>query len=105
MLVMLLPAVALMFPLFRIMPPMFRWRVRSRIYRWYRELLTIDPVVNGDVDGDERKIRLKALERIEREVAKVDVPMSYADQLYHLRLHIHLIRENLQSPTSRESRE
>ena len=50
-----------------------------------------------DDSSEQREIQLDELERIEQEVAKVDVPMSYADQLYHLRLHIHLIREKLES--------
>ena len=92
LLVMLLPLVALMVPLIRIMPPVFRWRIRSRIYRWYRELLEIDPLIH-----DEANIAhsLKALDRIENEVSKVEVPLSYADQLYHLRLHLELVREKL----------
>ena len=97
LLVMLLPILALMIPLFRIMPPMFRWRIRSRIYRWYRELLAIDPVLHHDEVAQPLETRIEELNRIEHEVAKVDVPMSYADQLYHLRLHINLIREKLES--------
>ena len=103
LLVMLLPIVALMIPLFRIMPPMFRWRIRSRIYRWYRELLAIDPVVHHDDNGVTLETRLEELNRIEQEVAKVDVPMSYADQLYHLRLHIDLVREKLESKIARRT--
>lgn len=38
---------------------------------------------------------LTKLDRIEQEVAKVHVPMSYADQLYALRFHIELAREKL----------
>ena len=48
--------------------------------------------------------RIEELNRIEHEVAKVDVPMSYADQLYHLRLHINLIREKLESQRKSASR-
>ncbi|MDX2493976.1 MAG: TAXI family TRAP transporter solute-binding subunit, partial [Desulfuromusa sp.] len=36
--IMLLPLLALLFPLFKIMPAIYRWRMRSRIYRWYAEL-------------------------------------------------------------------
>ena len=95
MLVMLLPLVALAIPLLRVVPPMFRWRVRSRIYRWYRELLAIDPALFGGTELVELSERVVALDRLEGEVSKVSVPMSYADQLYHLRLHIQLVREKL----------
>jgi TRAP transporter TAXI family solute receptor len=97
MLVMLLPLVALLIPLLRIMPPVYRWRIRYRIYRWYAELLDIDPAVHGEDEPARLRAGLEELARIEEEVAKVNVPMSYADQLYALRLHLELVREKLQS--------
>lgn len=95
MLVMLLPLVALAIPLVRIMPPVFRWRIRSRIYRWYAELLEMDPALSVDANRAELEKNLSRLTRIEAEVSHVEVPLSYADQLYHLRLHIELVREKL----------
>ena len=97
LLVLLLPLLALLIPLLRLMPPVYRWRIRSRIYRWYRELLSIDPAVRKESDVAQLQASLSELSRIEREVAQVEVPMSYADQLYHLRLHIELVREKLTS--------
>ena len=95
--VMLLPLLALMIPLFKIMPSLYRWRMRSRIYPWYREVLAIDrrtydSEANLDV-GDE----LIKLHQIEREVANVRVPLSFTEELYDLRLHISMVRERLES--------
>ncbi len=39
--------------------------------------------------------RLKDLDRIETEVAQINVPLSYADELYDLRRHIELVRTKL----------
>ena len=36
------------------------------------------------------------LERVDSEVKQIAVPLSYADALYDLRLHIELVRENMQ---------
>jgi hypothetical protein len=91
--VMLLPLLALMIPLFKIMPPIYRWRIRSRIYRWYREVLAIDRT--QATSSDDIAASLKELERIEQDVAKVSVPLSYAEELYDLRLHINLVKEGL----------
>lgn len=102
-LVLLLPLVALLIPLLRVLPPVYRWRIRSRIYRWYRELLSIDPSVHGPPDADTIRAGLRELARIEEEVAKVEVPMSYADQLYHLRVHLELVREKLQGGPDAQS--
>ena len=42
MVVMLIPLAALAFPLLKLFPPVYRWRVRSRIYRWYSDLRQIE---------------------------------------------------------------
>lgn len=94
--VMLLPLVGLLFPLVRLTPPVYRWRVRSRVYRIYRELQRIDPdrapAPPGHAEAD---ARLQALQRLEDEVNHVQVPPAYADELYHLRMHLALVRERL----------
>lgn len=92
---MLLPMVALLIPLARITPPVYRWRIRSRIYRRYRELLAIDPVVHGAGGEPRQQASIAELDRVEQEIAKVHVPLSYADQLYALRVHLELVREKL----------
>ncbi len=95
LLVMLVPLLALAIPLVRVMPPVFRWRVRARIYRWYRSLLALDPALHEAATPAELERFLNELDRIELDVSRVNVPLSYADQLYHLRLHIELVRDKL----------
>ena len=91
--VMLLPFLALMIPLFKIMPPIYRWRMRSRIYRWYKEVLAIDhQLFKPDTDLAQAR---SALERIEYEVSHIEIPLSYAEELYDLRLHISLVQQKL----------
>ena len=89
----LLPLVTLLVPLFRIAVPTYRWKVRSRIYRWYRDLSAVEISVDAGV-GDPT-VALKELDRIEQEAAKVEVPLSYTDELYNLRLHIQLVRDKI----------
>lgn len=94
--IMLLPLVAVMIPLLRATPPLYRWRVRRRIYRWYDELGRIDPELGGRDRGLHLVDRdLEALDRLEQEVQHVSVPLPYADQLFNLRMHIGLVRGRL----------
>lgn len=93
--VMLLPFLALMIPLFKIMPPIYRWRMRSRIYRWYREVLAIDRQL-FDSDDLQLATARDQLQRIEREVSHIDIPLSFAEELYDLRLHISLVQQKLE---------
>ncbi|NEV60595.1 TAXI family TRAP transporter solute-binding subunit [Thiorhodococcus minor] len=94
--VMLLPLVALLFPLIKILPPIYAWRIRRRILRWYVELRKIDLELETG-RGDDAALDALAgrLERIECEAAQVDVPLSYSDELYDLRLHVQLLRRRL----------
>lgn len=95
--VMLLPLLALIIPLIKIMPPIYRWRMRYRIYRWYSEVLTIDRRHNQPEEAVAPS--LEELARIEDEVSRVSVPLSFTEELYDLRLHIGLVRKKLISLT------
>ncbi|MEI8243171.1 MAG: TAXI family TRAP transporter solute-binding subunit [bacterium] len=92
--IMLVPLLVLLLPLFKIVPPTFRWRIRSRITRWYRELSDIDAQVNfaDAVLADEL---MAEIDRVEHDVIRVSVPLGFADQLYNLRSHIALVRERI----------
>jgi hypothetical protein len=80
-------------PLFRIGPPLYQWRIRSRVYRWYAAVREIDlAILSGTPDVVSLRRRLDALES---DVASVSVPLAYTGEQYHLRLHIRLLREEL----------
>ncbi|RZJ11829.1 MAG: C4-dicarboxylate ABC transporter substrate-binding protein [Acidovorax sp.] len=84
---------AIMLPLSRIVPPLYQFRVRSRVFRWYGRLREIENDMEaGKADSAEL---LKALNALEAQAEKVSVPLSYADELYALRNHIHLVRKKL----------
>ena len=84
---------AIMLPLSRIVPPLYQFRVRSRVFRWYGRLREIESDLEiGKTDTAEL---LKALSALEAQAEKVSVPLSYADELYALRNHIHLVRKKL----------
>ena len=93
--VMLFPFLALILPLMKVLPPTYRWRIRSRIYRWYNELHEID--LNAKKNPT-RKILAEAivsLDQMENEVRQVEVPQSYGEELYNLRVHIDLLKKQL----------
>lgn len=86
--IMLLPLVTLLFPLLKVAPPVYRWRIRVRIYRWYRVLRAIDQHLGADAEFDALVEDLDKLTRLEHEVADVWVPLSFMEEFYNLRLHI-----------------
>ncbi|NOQ63560.1 MAG: C4-dicarboxylate ABC transporter substrate-binding protein [Methyloprofundus sp.] len=96
MMVMLVPLLMLMIPLSKIMPGLYRWRIRSRIYRWYKGLQEItDELAEETLTAEELGYLQEKISLIDREVNKENPPLSYADQLYNLLLHIDLVRKKL----------
>jgi hypothetical protein len=74
--------------------------VRSRIYRWYENLQRIETRLDaGSSDPEELAA---AVHGLETEVKQVETPLSYADQLYHLRTHINLVRTRINQMTSKK---
>lgn len=92
--VMVVPLLVLLLPLFKIVPPTVRWRVRSKITRWYRQLAAID-IRLQTADDATRDLLLAEIYGVEREVIRMSVPLGFADQLYNLRAHIVLVRERI----------
>jgi TRAP-type uncharacterized transport system substrate-binding protein len=87
--------VAVLIPLARVVPPLYDFRIRSRIFRWYRNLRQIEnDLAQGKAPHAELLERLNALDT---KVEYIAVPLSYADELYSLRGHIALVRERLRS--------
>lgn len=84
---------AIMLPLSRIVPPLYQFRVRSRVFRWYGRLREVEDQM--ETRSAPPAELLKALDELEGQAEKVSVPLSYADELYALRNHIHLVRKKL----------
>ena len=93
--IMILPLLGLMLPMFKIVPPLYRWRMRARIYRWYEQLEAVDTRAANDPEADLPKL-LKQLDAMEQEVRDIKVPLSFSDQLYHLRLHIDFVSRRVE---------
>ncbi|MBC8119965.1 MAG: C4-dicarboxylate ABC transporter substrate-binding protein [Burkholderiaceae bacterium] len=93
--VVLASIIVILIPLSRIVPPLYEFRIRSRVFRWYRQLREIEEAANR-TDAKPAEL-LPKLDELEHRVEKVSVPLSYADELYSLRGHIDLIRKRLQA--------
>lgn len=92
-LVVFVPIVVLLIPGLKLVPALYNWRVRSRIYRWYGNLIALERTLLSQHTAEEREETLKRLDEIEAEVNKMKIPLSFADQFYVLRDHIAFVRE------------
>jgi uncharacterized protein len=92
--VLVVPLLVLLLPLLKVVPPTFRWRIRGKITRWYRQLYALDARIEG-ADVATLQALLRDIDGVEREVLRIMVPLGFADQLYNLRAHIALVRERI----------
>lgn len=95
------PLVLLLVPAMKIAPAIYRWRIESRIYRWYRVLLDLErDAFKPSADPAHRQELLRQLDHIETAVNRVVVPASFGDLFYGLRGHIEFVRKKLQAEGS-----
>jgi len=94
--VVLVSIIAVLIPLARVVPPLYEFRIRSRVFRWYRQLRDIEDALRAKSASSAEL--LDELNKLDAKAQHVTVPLSYADELYALRSHIQLVRERLASP-------
>jgi hypothetical protein len=98
-LVVAVPIAVVLLPGLRIIPALYRWRIKLRIYRWYRALLMLERDLITRLAREEREELFGRLDDIEEEVNKMKMPASFADQFYVLRGHIDFVRDRLMKST------
>jgi hypothetical protein len=93
--VLLVPIIVVLIPGLRLVPGLYRWRVKSRIYRWYGALIAIEREAMGDPGHEEREALIDRVDAIENAVNRMKMPLAFADQFYVLREHIGFVRQRL----------
>ena len=95
----LVTIVAALIPLSRTLPPLYQFRIRKRIFRWYAQLREVEHAIGKRPAAE----LLADLGAIEARVEEVTVPLSYADELYSLRSHIQMVETRLRATASEAS--
>ena len=96
LIVLVVPIVVVLIPGVRLIPSLYAWRVKSRIYRWYGALIAIErSALDEKATDEERAASLVKLAEIEGAVNRMKMPLAYADQFYVLRQHIGFVRTRL----------
>ena len=87
--------IVLILPLSRVVPPLYTFRVRRRVFRWYARLRDIETrAESGKASRDETLAALNELDRVANGIA---VPLAHVDEVYALRNNIHAARKRLQA--------
>jgi len=93
----IIPALSILLPLFHYLPLFYRWGVRRRLLRRYQQLKTLEASIDDHPPASVVAGKLKELDRIEAAVSGISVPLPFTDQLYDLRGHIDLVRRRLET--------
>ncbi len=94
---------AVLLPLSRVVPPLYQFRIRSRIFRWYGQLRDIEDRLGalhpnsatGGLADEAHAALAQELTQMQAKVEQISVPLSYTNELYALRSNIELVRKKL----------
>jgi len=92
LLIVLLPVIGVMFPLFRLAPAIYGWYIRRRIFTLYGELKFIEAELESPAAASGGRERLERLDRLEQRANRLRVPIMFSHFLYTLRAHMELVR-------------
>jgi TRAP transporter TAXI family solute receptor len=91
--ILLLPLLTLLLPLIKIIYPTYRWSVRRNIWKWYRVVHRIEKDLLEESASCEQLI--ERLSELQTKVILMRVPPAYSGELYHLRHHLLLVKEEI----------
>jgi hypothetical protein len=94
-LILLLPVVLLAAPLLRSAPAFYNWRMRRRVWRYYDALRQIEVEARATSDECALAALSERLEKVDADLAALDLPLSYRDNAFTARLHADFLRRTL----------
>jgi TRAP-type uncharacterized transport system substrate-binding protein len=93
--VVFIPVAALLYPLFKFMPNIYDWFMRSKIMRLYDEMRLIESEMEDQGYGLDPGVINAKLDQLDQRANRLSLPTTYASMLYGLRSHIDLIRSRM----------
>ena len=93
--ILLLPIVFLLLPLLRTLPGLYKWSIRNRVFRHYARIREIDEAAAETTDPQQLRELESELAELDREIASLNLPLTYRGYAYDARLHIDLLRKRI----------
>ena len=91
--VLLIPLLAILYPVFRFAPAIYDWVERRRVYRLYSELRRLEDEMFLAAPSRTRKDFIERLDRLKDRASRLSLPTAFTPLVYALRLHIDMVRE------------
>lgn len=92
----ILPMLALLVPMFTVMPTVLNWKQKNRLFNRYGEIKFIESsILSRTLSEDEISETYQRLDKIEQEIIGTRFALAYSDRVYTLRQHLDFVRGKL----------
>ena len=98
LLLIILPVAGILYPLWSLLPRLYRWQMQRRIFRFYGELRLLETALGRCNEMDERERLLGKIDDLERRVFELRMPRSFSEMTLNLRRHIRALHESARAP-------
>ena len=76
-------------------PWIYSWRNRRKFFHWYRELENLESEMTKNPDSEKMMEYRGRLDRIEAEINRIRVPVSFLGEVWKLKEHVDSVRGKL----------
>jgi TRAP-type uncharacterized transport system substrate-binding protein len=90
--IIILPLALVLVPASRVIGPIYKWRIRSKIYKWYGALMKIELELGKTLDEASKSNLINEILDIQSKVNTLVLPLAYANELYALREHVEYVK-------------
>jgi TRAP-type uncharacterized transport system substrate-binding protein len=91
------PLAAVAYPIFKFLPMIYDWIMRSRIERFYREMRSVENTMEDTGQQHDASTMRAEIDQLEQRAIRLTLPNAYDSSLYTVRVHIGLLRSHLES--------
>ena len=102
LLILIIPAIGLLYPLLRLMPAVYGYQLRRKIFRLHKELWSLEQELGSRAAGQNINDLVSRIDGLEDKANRLRVPLFYSNMIYTWRIHIALIREQIKRRGERE---
>jgi TRAP-type uncharacterized transport system substrate-binding protein len=95
LLVLVLPIVGIIYPLWTLAPKLYHWQLQRRINRIYGELRQLEFELRLGTPG-QREAFLARLDVLDQRALNLRLPTAFGEVTYNLKSHIHLLRQRVE---------
>jgi len=95
MMLLIVPLILVMLPLLRVLPGIYGWTMRSRVYKHYSDLIEIEKRAEAANGPEERRALVARLDAVQESLTHMRLPEAFRDRAYTMQMHIDMIRTRL----------